>query len=435
MSVPFLYLAGAGYNQLARCATAPTPGSSDSILGNVGALYDYETWEPFVFDGTNYLDIDLNQVPNGDFEAAFVSSLPTAAWVKLGSCTISRDTVTFDQGAASLKITGVTAQGAGAYYDLVVAAGEVLNFDPAIRIQQDSVGSDAAVRVSVRNLVTGNYLAADGTWQASLAGWVSDTTLASPRWVSNTDGAPGPGGPGYFTVESYATCKSDLVTLRVYCWQTNTLGSGSNTLWFDNVVVYPRINYVSIHGHNTSAGMGPVELRSGTSSPAATVRATLTLAQPTMFASFAAKDARYWRLIATTTPPDSRQWLLREVVLGQSRELTQQREDGAESVLIDTQDRGEADLGPGEAYTRVDRARRRMTIRLKHPSSTELGEWQEIMARSRNGAIPLVMVPDSTADAALLCKVEPEWSSAHLRGSFTTSGCTLDELPHPSLTS
>lgn len=58
------------------------------------------------------------------------------------------------------------------------------------------------------------------------------------------------------------------------------------------------------------------------------------------------------------------------------------------------------------------------------------------MERSRNGAYPLLMISDSTkADAAMLCRVAPAWSTAHMIGTFNTSSVELDELPFPALTS
>lgn len=413
----FLYLAGAAYNQIARAVAQPVPGSSDSILGDVDALSDYETWQPFLFAGTagtSYIDFTLKQTVNGSFETAFSGGLPGTGWGKSSGATITRENfAATGEGSYCLRVAGADEH---AYFDLEAAAGETLT--GAVYVTTDLDAGAGAGRVKVQNLATGKWLTSAGTWQTAETSWASGVDETAWTYTRSV-----------FTVEDYTACQADTVTLRFYFVNEDP------SLWsqFDGFYVWPRINFVALIGHNIPPGC-TVRLWSANPGPN-TVKATLTVAQPTMWSSFSSVDDYAFRL-SISDPADLRQIFLREVVLGQYRTLAQQRQDGAETVLLEPQDRDESTLGPGGAFLHAARGRRRMTLPLKHPSSVEAGEWQEMMERSRNGALPLLIVPDSArSDSAMLCMAAPEYSTTHLRGTFTTGTVQVDELPFPALVS
>jgi hypothetical protein len=413
----FHYMAGDGWNQLSRCVLEPVPSSADSILGNVSALWDYSTDEPFMWQaGAASLDIDLGQVVNGGFEDVFSGGLPGSGWGKSSGATLTRETASPYAGVANLKVAGNFQH---ARYDLSVRAGESLTVSVAAKLSSAQAGAKA--QVTCLNLSTGSYLTVgpggDGVWSSQTAAVLN---VLSTEWNAALV---------QFTVEDFATCRSDMVTLRFVLLNLAT-GIGCE---FDDVHVWPDVDTISIHGHNIPPGSA-IAWANDLASHA------VVPSQPTTWRVLGAEPdrrapPRYWS-VSMAAAPDSRQFWMRELVIGQRATLRRQRDDGAETVRLDPQDRSASDLGPLRAYLRGSVARRRMSIKLRHTDGAELAEWEEIMARSRNGAKPLLCVPDSTrTDAAMLCRVDQEWNSAHRIGSFYGSSVVLDELPFPALVS
>lgn len=420
----FHYLVGSGYNHLARAAVAPVAGAADVVNGDVEALRDGTLEAPFLFGGaagTSHLSLDLNQVTNGGFEAAFAGGLPAAAtanatWRNLTGAGVTRVTADPYEGAASLVVDG--GVGKSLDFDLRASAGEALNFQLAYRVVPTELDVVSAAELRVQNQQTSRWLNVAREWQAAET-FCARTSSEAWQFVT-----------GRFAVEDFAACQSDRPILRfqLRCMLVD------GTAQFDAFYVWPRITFASVHGHNVPPGVA-CGVRSGPTSSTPNLRALIAVAQPSMWATFPPVDERYWTW-AATTPPDLRQIVLRELVLGQARTLLRQREDGAEETLIDPQDRTESDLGPLQAHLRTEHGRRRLAVRLKFPSDSEMAEWREIMARSRNGAYPLVIVPDSLQpDGAMLCRVPPEWTRAHKIGTFYESGAEFEELPFPSMVS
>lgn len=420
MGALFYYLCGTGYNLLARAATPPTITTADSLFSDPAALSDYSQDVPLVFTAaseTKRVDVDLNQVPGHDFDETFVSGLPAGTgWSKSGSATITRETTSPFRGSAYVRVDGSIGQYLA--WDQEVVAGETLTLEIAMRGSAIVEARDAAV-LRGRNLATGRWLNQGMAWQA---GGAFAVTNPSTAWAYNLR---------TFTVEDYATCQTDRPVIRWYL--ATNIDDVDGYCEFDAFAVWPSVSMVSIHGHNVPPGATLVRLGSGVVDDVFQTRVDPVVTQPTMWATFTMAADRYWRL-SITEPADGRQVYLREFVLAQLRALMRQREDGAEETLIDPQDRSESGIGAIEAHLLTERARRRLAVRLKFPSSTEMAEWREIMERSRNGAHPLWIVADSErADAAMLCRVAPEWARAHMIGTFHSSGADFDELPFPAM--
>lgn len=401
MSLLALY--GTGYNQLTRMVTAATPEAADSLYP-IANLYDGQPWKPFRFGaaGTSgYIDFDLNQVVNGEFGTAFSGGLPGTGWGKSSGATLTLS-------AGKMQVAGGDAE--YAYYDLSVAAGEVLTFTSYL----EGVGLGGGATIHIRNLSTGNYLSSGGTWTSAVSAW--DTRLFS----SNTK-------TSVVTIESYSTVLSDRCTIRFSFFGST---AGSSPL-YDDFLVYPRINFGSIHGHNIQPNTAPVEIRSGTTSPAATTRATMTLAHPTMFSTFSSVDARYWRLFFTSDPLSSPTWL-GEVVLGQYQTLTRRQNYGQDLNLIHAQDRDSTDLGPFTAYLRQEVGRRKANLSFRYNTDADYEQAREIVERSKGGANPLVLVLE-TADetTAILGRISQEWAHSRVTKLIRDASWEIEELPFP----
>lgn len=399
----FYALYGTGYNQLARMATAATPEGADSLYP-IANLYNGQPWKPFRFataGGSGYIDFDLNQVVNGEFGTAFSGGLPGTGWGKSSGATLTKN------GSSQMEVTGGAAE--YGYYDLNLASGEVLTFDAWL--QNSTLGAEATIKV--RNLTTGNWLTTGAAWQAAETHWalIAASSLAKSSVV---------------TIEPYTTTLSDRCTVRMFFY-----GYGSGTPTYDDVLVYPRINFASVHGHNVEPNTAPVEIRSGAGSPAATTQATFTLSKPTMFSTFSSVDARYWRLFFTADPLVNPTWI-GELVLGQYQTLMRRQNFGQDVTLAHGQDRDGTDMGPFSAYVRQELGRRRVSLKFRYDEDTEYEQAREIVERSKGGAHPLVLVIESGDETmAMLGRIAPEWTHSRVTNTMRDASLEFEELPFP----
>lgn len=405
-------LFGSGYNQVARCSAALT--TSGVLSGfSVAGLYDGRQTAEFFFAaaaGDKYIDLDLNQTVNGDFATAFSGGHPGTGWAGSG-------TPTATQSSGAMLVSG--AAGSYEYFDLSVAAGEVLTMSATLT----APGVGGLAQIVVRNLETGKLL--DGvalTWQTSAVFLSQPGSAALPTLTKTAT----------FTVESHSTCLSDRVTLRVEFY--GGPGAGATFPSYDNFFIYPRINFASIHAHNIPAGILS-HVRFGsipTATPGATMVADFTQARPTMFAAFTAQDQRYARFYFTTLTAETREIYIGEFVLGQYRSLERVQNYGYTAGTIDPSDRSSNDLGPQQAYRRTQQARRWVELQFRLTTATSYAEWVELMARSCNGALPLILVPDS-ADAgdARLGRLAQEWQYSRALTLMRDHSIKHEELPFP----
>lgn len=399
----FYALYGTGYNQLARMATAATPESEDSLFP-IANLYNGQPWKPFRFATTydsGYIDFDLNQVVNGEFGTAFSGGLPGTGWGKSSGATLTRN------GTPAMEVTGGASE--YGYFDLSVASGEVLTISASLA--NITLASDATIKV--RNRTTGSFLTTSGTWQDADTAWATATATSVGKTTT-------------FTVESYSDTMADRCTLRLYFY-----GFATGTPTYTYVLVYPRINFVSIHGHNITKESYPVQMRASFASPPATVQTTLTLSHPTMFSAFTAADLRYWRLYFNSDPFVDPTWL-GEVVLGQYQTLTRRQNFGQELTLTHAQDRDITELGPFSAYVRQERGRRKVSLQFRYNDDTDYEQAREIVERSRGGAYPLVLVLESGDETtAMLGRLAPDWSHSRVTNTMRDASWEFEELPFP----
>lgn len=409
------YLAGTGYNQLTRMVTAASPESASSLYP-IANLYDGAPVKPFMFNtaGTSgYIDFDMQQIPNGTMESTFSGGLPASGWAKSGTVTCARDTVVFNEGAASANLTAAGGSGDGIYYDWSVRPGEILVMGAQVR----SDAGGATFRGRIRNMSTGNYLNTSNAWQAAAVNRIVSTSSTWNTFSSQV------------TVESYAACGyQDRVTIRLEF----TYGSAPiNDAWVDGVLCYPIINFASIHGHNIQPNTAPIELRADTTTTPTTVRGTFTLAHPTMFVTFSNVLVRYWRLFFTNDPLLNPTWI-GELVLGQYSTARRRQNYGQDYGLIDPQDRVNMDVGQFASYLRTMRGRRQVQMNFRLNDSDDYAEQKEIAERSRNGAYPILAVVESgDTTTAIMGRIDPTWRHSRVTKNMRDTSWLLDELPFP----
>lgn len=421
MALYMLY--GEGYNQLTRMASAATPESAAAKYP-IANLYDGIPNKPFIFGsagGSGYIDFDLQQLTNGGFET-WSGGAPTGWTVTLtDGGTVTEEAVIFNGGAKSAKLAtaGGLSDAAQVSQIKYVPAGKSMSISAALY----GTGAAPTIALKVTNLVTGNSLDQNGAWGVGQT--VMSRSAAS--WATATVA---------FTVESYSDCGSrDLVPVQIVALVSTSLAVSA---YVDDVVLFPTISFASLHGHNIKPACGAIEIRSGTSSPAATVRATFTHAQPTMFATFAAVAARYWRLFVTTDPATGSDPVLDaisigELVLGEYATSTRNQNLGFETTLTDPQDRSASDIGPLQAFVRTTRGRRQLALQFRLlNTATDYAQWKEILERSRNGAFPLVVVVDSAdSTSAIMCRVPPSWRVTRPLDAMRDHSLDLEEMPFP----
>jgi len=401
------YLVGSGYNQLARCVTTPDASTGLSVADDVSVLYNGRADEPYIFSGNVEIDIDWNQTVNGDFATAFSGGHPGTGWGAVGTpaCT---------KVSNAMQIAGASGDHYE-YFDLSCSAGEVLTVSA---FATPPTGAGGFSKIIVRNLETNATLNGAGVWVPA--------TTGAAIWHYLPAALGGALLTTPFTVEPYSTCLEDRVVLRFEFY--GGPGSGPTYPTYDDFFVWPRINFAHVHGHNIPPGATLAYCSSAFVTPTV-VAHTFTVKQPSFYATFTDQDYRYGRLLLTANPPDGRNVYMWQVTFGQYQTARRSQDNGFSASLVDTQDRASSDTGPIQAYLRTARGRRMVDLAFKHTSAADKAEALEIMERSRNGALPSIIVTDSTdSSSGVLCQMPPTFKLSHIVTSLYASSVTLDEF-------
>jgi len=367
----FRFAAGAKVNHLARVPAAQIGSSpaGDAFFG-ASFLGDQRCDAPFRFSSIaadSYVNVDLNLVTNGDAELGNATG-----WTSNGG-TLTADAVTKNNGTYGLKLTNGAA---GEYYqDVTVRAGEAMKLEWAL------FGGGGAIAAAIRlqNRQTGKYLQPGGTWSTAID--IDSQTTAA--WK--------PGGAGtstlQFTVESFATCMKDQVTLRLAIRL-----SASGTVYFDDISLYPATDFCGVFGHNIDAVLAP-ELRSGISGATLESSFSFAVRQPLFFAVASSPIyQRYLRLKLTGTPVV--QTWIGEWLLGQLSSFQRNSSGPAKIAYARRQVRYEMRSGMLVAAAIGPEPVRTVTLPFQHEL---LAQWQqlrdELFRRASGGVFPALIVP------------------------------------------
>jgi hypothetical protein len=401
-----LILAGDKLNGLSRgIVTASAAAHSLFPLTRLGIM---RPSQPFQFNAAasgDYVSCDLDVLAGaGRFESG------VTGWAGSGG-TFAQSGAQFNDGANSASLSHSAL--ASRTYDVTLRAGEAIRVTASGR----GGGGSVAARVRMQNIHTGNYLQSGGTWSSTATNLVNQTTAAWSNF-----------GPISSTVETWATCRRALVTLRI----TVEL-SQSGTVYFDTIKVWPQWDFVTVHGHNC----GPVtaEILRSTDGSAFTSEATPTIYSPSWYwyRSAGKLTEQYARLRFNGTNHEPIR--LGEIVVGQAIAPVRSQNWGYELETIEADVFGAT--ASGEDWTiPLTASPRRMVTMVVDDKESSLTEAEEIFDRTRGRQHPIVVVPDHTVSGsirshqAILGTIEPRFNTqARLVGVWGGRRITVAERP------
>jgi hypothetical protein len=372
---------GSLFNHLTRIADAQVT-MTPAALSQFGKQYAYDEFAqiPARFssganDSTFAADLDLYRN-----DGAFETDLQAAAWTMLGVGTIARSTLDPNTGTGHAAVTPVSAPSAIAYKDISVRAGERLVFTAAAQVD---TADNAKVRV--RNRATGNWLQSDGSWSAS-----SDDLLDETGSWSTLS-------PLQFTVESLDLCLRDEVLLRTY------LVAEGGIAYFDDVYMYPSLDWCSVHGHNIPPCIVPTLQYSDDNSSWSTA-SVMTLWRDSFYVKLGSlQDHRYWRLLLDGQPDTGALMYLGEVVFAQSFELLKNAEFGGQIVRHERQTRRANAAGSEFVHLHNAQPQRALIFSFAFKTDERYEQFRDaIFRRCRGGANLIVIAPLDIDDKTVI---------------------------------
>ena len=310
-----------------------------------------------------------------------------------GTGDVTQEGAIVNSGASSAKFTGGTGT-AGCYRDVVVKAGEIITIASALRGD-----GTAGMRLYVENRLTHKYLVAGGgSWGA-----VQTFRNEIPAAWSATEVSG-------IVVEDFAACQSDLVTLRLSLY----LAAGGATTYADDVRVWPRVNFGSIHGHNLDPGQ-VVTFRSSTDAWAASddAEATAVNTTPSFYTLLTAgnQDRRYWGFKLAGVPSVYPE--IGELVIGYARTPLQQFENPLEESTRWDRQLSVTPGGERHVHKRSKWQIRNRVFLYTYYSQAEYDEGIELFhLRPAGDTYPVVIVPDHDKPTVIHGRLESTFSDA-----------------------
>lgn len=415
-------LSGDGYNVLATGESVSVSPSADSLFPAAN-VKDGRPDSALRF-GTTSTDttvtVDGNRLRNGTLDT-WVGGVPQNWALVAGTTRVTQATSSGEvRSGSAAKISGEGAAGA-IRADTTARSDESLVLDAWARV---NVPTMLAI-VIIQNRLTGRWLDTTSTW--------TDTFT----FCATTDSTDYVNIRQSFDVEGWDECgERDGVTLRV------TLLSAASTAadyaLFDDVTIYPTVDFASIHGHNIF-GNSTVRLRSSNdnfaSTSGATNRATFSVGHPAFYAVLSsAVGERYWQV--QITPPasvdqDETTWI-GEVVIGKARELSRQFNYGSTLDLVQDVIGSRTISGSQHAFRINQRARRVLGMTFDYFTSGEYLEGRRAWERAAGNVNPVVIVPSTCEDVVLHGKLEATFGTTRsLEQHYTDARVIVTEDPFP----
>lgn len=413
---------GAGYG-----ASATGPASSATLDSSfpLENAYDGRPSRPMMLDSTTagfYISFPNNLLINGDFEQG------TTGW-EVANVTLTSETGAgnFHLGAKSAKLVTTNAY-APIYQNVTVQAGQYLQLRAAAKSDGTN---DAYVRVTC--LETRKDLAADGTWGAIL------TTSGCMVKTGNTMTAF---TPVTFRAPTFTECGSTTVTIRVLLYGE----ANAQTLYFDEVLLIPGINFAGIFGHRLDAGTGfalassgasywhspSFNIDFGASSNAIAVRQAAYISKATMlyepFPAVFFYPGGAFGSYATNQIP-----YIGELVVGQTSDLASNPDYPVGIEYIYPQTRMETARGDQWVLNRSRHPKRKVTMSFAYFNDAEYQDARDnLYNMSEGGAYPVVLIPtDTDSGDVIYGRVQP--GVTFMRNNFITRTAefVVQEEPFP----
>jgi len=391
MAIPFEIITGPYLNHLTRTATTPTMTPSAHALFPSANLSDNRSSKPAIYglaSSDSTIMFDLNIVPGGSFETTDDTDL----WTVQGIGSLVPDGSAAYEGLSGAKLTvdfGASVRGeAIAVRDVIVRSGEELNFFAAAACSSPATTGFGYVKV--RNRETGHWLrGSDQVWTSSDE---SVLAVSSTSW-STVDIT--------FSVESLAICIRDSVRLRIY------LDSSGDHGYYDQISMWPSINWLSVHGHNIPPFITPIIEYSTDLAATWTTYQTMTLRRDSFYTLFAQNEIhRHWRLRLEGKPDDavgSEQMYLGELVAGQSVDMLRNPNYGATLKWADLQTRLESDIGESFVALHNSAPQRTLQMNILFPDVASYEQFhKEVFRGSRGGGNLIAIVPTEMDDSVVI---------------------------------
>jgi len=363
-----LYLAGRYFNAYARGTVTCSPSASSvSAASNIG---NGLTAHPLLF-GSNaadsYVQVTLNALTNPGFETSTLSGW-TAGSAGTGTSAETTTAGEFRSGSKALKLVGTSSSNYGSRYQSITAnAGEYRKNTCYIKTPSSGSG-----KLFIRNLKTGNYYNGSA-WASTRAAAVTQAATGSFVAMTVT-----------YQVESFATCLSDTVSLRI------EYACESGTVCVDDALDVPGMTWASVHGHN----LGPVvpTVRSSDDGSSWTDRATMTIRRPAFYTTFSIIYAEYWRIVAVGTNHETP--YIGEAVLGQYQTSTTPCLTGPVTTYEIPGVRAVNGISNPTAYNYCTDPRESVRLEFSADSLAAAHEHAYgVSARSGQGAYPVIVAP------------------------------------------
>ena len=376
-------------NILERPNTVLTASQTPSSLFPLSRAADGQPDQVFIFPAVaanDYIQADINQVLNESFETWTLSTVPDD-WVAAitNDGTVTEHTgVHINLGTSGLQLDNGATGTAEVHQDVIMRSGEEFRLDLFARTDN---AADVA-EIEIQNLETGNYSNSGGTWQAGQTNVRTEASTVLTQVLATR------------TVEAFSVTRRHLTTLRI---RLHMDASAANTTHnYDDVLIFPGVNFASVHGHNIDPKM-TVELHSDTEpafgSP--TDHGDFTVSVPTFFLKIATMQfERHWRVPQFTGTQSTVTGALEVGLcfLGQVISLLgAPSQPGLEIAEILPQERAESRLSAKQWRLRHAKHEQRV-VQLQFENLTDARETEfrdEVLKRTEYGVQPMVMVIQS----------------------------------------
>ena len=380
-------LAGDLYNAAARGTLTVSP-TADPLFLSPKLIDGYidEFWSQDSIVADSYIRCDLNVNPFSGFEATPFSTGYTMTTANGGTVTL--ETGIKKAGAQSAKMA---TSGAGGTYAGIERRDQWRSGQKVRGSVSLYLGGGGPVKLEIRNLMTGNYLAPGGTWQAAQIDYL--TTSGSGAFEDKVFN---------FTVESWTACQGNLAT--VYC--RAYMNTASGTGYVDEMCWWPEVNLVVLTSHNVDP-ITPVQWRSSTDNFGASDVLVVTVApRAGVMYSYqsAGVTARYAGLKFVGTPLSKIR--ATEVVWGYGLEtMLQLNWDFTHSaelkqVRTSKQSLAQQDFTDEAASLSID----------SYPDDGTFDEFRNELLRRTDKGQTVIVIPHTTKDPILIGRRPKAWA-------------------------
>jgi hypothetical protein len=381
-------------NVLARAQGYGSGATGVACSATVDSSYPLSS----IYDGRSAFPMKLSAATTGFF-VSWPNSLVANGDMEQGTTGWTTNSVTatsetgagnYHKGSKSLKLVA-TVTGGYAYQRVTVQAGEYLQIWAAAK----SDGTNYAL-VRVKCLDTGQYVKDDGTWYASSTAVMNKTGNTMTAFT-----------PVTFRVPTFAEIGRATATLEILL----QVGTNGATCYFDEVLLVPGIDWVSLHGHGLDASTGLAFETHGASywhSPAAhsisfgsatnaALKAQTCAIQNTSrvydpFPGVYFYPGGAYGTYTTMAAP----WL-GELVVGQSADLTCAPDYPVSIEYQDAQERATTAQGGQYVYSHAARPRRVLGLSWRFRNDAEFQQVRDTFFQgSSAGRYPMVVLPTET---------------------------------------